>query len=92
MRWRGKKVYYWKGKGELDFVVKEGMKVEQLIQACWDITDAKRREREVKGLLEAMEKLEVPEGIVITDDLFEEEEREGRKIRFIPLWCWLLRK
>ena len=92
LRRRGKKVYYWKGKGEVDFVVKEGLKVEELIQVCWDINDAKTREREVKGLMEAMEKLEVPEGIVITDDLFEEEEREGRKIRFIPLWCWVLRK
>ena len=73
----------------MDFVVKEGMKVEQLIQVCWDINDAKMREREVKGLLEAMEKLEVPEGIVITDDYFGEEER---KIRFIPMWCWVLRK
>lgn len=92
LRRRGKKVYYWKGKGEVDFVVMEGMKVEQLIQVCRDINDVKTREREVRGLLEAMEKLEVKEGIVITDDLFEEEERDGRKIRFIPLWCWVLRK
>lgn len=91
LRRRGKKVYYWKGKGEVDFVVMEGMKVEQLIQS-WDINDAKTKEREMAGLAEAMGKLEVEEGIVVTDDYFGEEEIEGKKIRFIPLWCWLLRK
>ncbi len=92
LRRRGKKVYYWKGKGEVDFVVKDGMKVEQLIQVCWDINDAKTKERELEGLVEAMGSVEVEEGIVITDDYFGEEEIEGKKIRFVPLWCWLLRK
>jgi len=92
LRRRGKKVYYWKGKGEVDFVVKEGTKAEQLIQVCWDINNAKTREREVTGLVEAMDKIEIDAGIVITDDHFGEEEIGGRKIRFIPLWCWLARK
>lgn len=92
LRRRGKKVYYWKGKGEVDFVVMEGMKVEQLVQVCWDINDAKTKEREVAGLVEAMGKLEVGEGIVVTDDYFGEEEREGKRVRFVPLWCWLMRK
>lgn len=92
LRRRGKKVYYWKGKGEVDFVVKDGMEVEQLVQVCWDINDVKTKEMEVAGLVEAMGSIEVAEGIVITDDYFGEEEREGKKIKFIPLWCWLLRK
>ena len=92
LRRRGKKVYYWKGKNEVDFVIKEGSKIEQLIQVCWDINDAKTKKREIAGLVEAMGKIEVAEGIVITDDYFGEEEFEGRRIRFIPLWCWLARK
>lgn len=92
LRRRGKKVYYWKGKGEVDFVVMEGMKVKQLVQVCWDINDAKTKEREVAGLVEAMGKLEVEEGVVVTDDYFGEEERDGKRVRFVPLWCWLLRK
>ncbi|VVB51737.1 AAA domain protein [uncultured archaeon] len=91
LRRRGKKVYYWKGKREVDFVVKEGTKVEQLIQVCWDINNANTKEREVAGLVEAMNKIEINEGIVITDDHFGEEEIEGKKMRFIPLWCWLAR-
>ncbi len=92
LRRRGKKVYYWKGKGEVDFVVMEGMKVEQLVQVCWDINDAKTKEREVAGLVEAMGSIGVEEGVVVTDDYFGEEEIEGKKIGFVPLWCWLLRK
>lgn len=91
LRRRGKKVFYWKGKGEVDFVVKEGMEVEQLIQVCWDINNAKTREREVEALVEAMGKLEIGEGIVVTDDYFGEEERDGKRVRFVPLWCWLAR-
>ncbi|MCX9010136.1 MAG: ATP-binding protein [Candidatus Methanoperedens sp.] len=92
LRRRGKRVYYWKGKGEVDFVVMEGLKVEQLVQVCWDVRDAKTKEREVEGLVEAMGKLEVEESVVVTDDYFGEEEREGRRVRFVPLWCWLGRE
>lgn len=92
LRRRGKNVFFGKGHGEVDFVVKDGMRVEQLIQVSWDISNAKTKEREVKGLLEALGSLDMQEGIVITDDVFGEEEREGKRIRFIPLWCWLLRR
>ncbi len=91
LRRRGKKVYYWKGKGEVDFVVMEDLRTEQLVQVCWDVRDVKTKEREVEALVEAMEKVEVEEGIVITDDYFGEEERDGKRVRFVPLWCWLVR-
>lgn len=91
MRRRGKNVYYWKGKGEVDFVVKEGMKIDKLIQVCWEINNARTKEREVKALVEAMEKFDIGEGVVITDDYFGDEEKNGKIISFIPLWCWLLR-
>lgn len=92
LRRRGKNVYYWKGKGEVDFIVKEGMRIEQLIQVCWDMNDIKTKEREIKALAEAMESLKLQEGIVVTDDLFGEDKIGGKRIRFIPLWCWLLRE
>ncbi len=39
----------------------------------------------MKALVEAMGKLEIGEGIVVTDDYFGEEEREGKSVRFVPL-------
>jgi hypothetical protein len=67
------------------------MRIEQLIQVCWDLNDIKTKDREVKALAEAMESLKMLEGIVVTDDYFGEDEIEGKRIKFIPLWCWLLR-
>jgi predicted AAA+ superfamily ATPase len=38
-----------------------------------------------------MENVDIDRGIVVTDDYFGEEEKNGKIISFVPLWCWLLR-
>jgi predicted AAA+ superfamily ATPase len=88
---RGNDVYYWKnGKGEVDFVVKEGLKPTSLIQVCWDITNEKTKKREMDNLIEAMHTLNLGQGLIITEDYSEEEIVGKKKIRFLPLWRWLL--
>ena len=88
---RGKDVYYWKnGKGEVDFVVKEGLKPTSLIQVCWDITNEKTKKREIDNLIEAMHTLNLGKGLIITEDYSGEEIAGKKKIRFLPLWRWLL--
>jgi hypothetical protein len=32
----------------------------------------------------------IPEGMIITSDLFHEETVDGKLIRYVPLWYWLL--
>jgi len=85
-------VFYWKdiGQREVDFVVKEGLRVKQLIQVCWDPTDEATRKRELKGLARAMEGFKLREGLVLTEDLEGEEKINGRRVRFVPLWKWLI--
>ena len=92
LRRRGKDVYYWKGKQEVDFVVREKNEVELLIQSSWDVGDEKTRQREVDGLIEGLEEFGLEEGVIITENHHSEEEISGKKIRFVPLWTWLLRK
>jgi len=93
---RGKECYYWKNteKEEVDFVIKEGIKLRQLIQVCYDISDIDTKKREIKALLKASNDLKCNNLLVITSDKDEEEEHEWfgikRKIKFIPLWKWLL--
>jgi predicted AAA+ superfamily ATPase len=86
-------IYYWKdhaGK-EVDFVIKEGPRVKQLVQVCREI-DSGTKKREVRALVKAMENFRVKEGLVITED-FESRERVGnRKIVYVPLWKWLLER
>jgi len=91
-------IYYWKNhqQNEVDFVVKEGLKVKQLIQVCYDISDLETKEREIKGLLRASKELRCKNLLVITDDYEKEEnikdkdKNKSYKIKFIPLWKWLL--
>ncbi len=84
----GKEIYYYKNKSECDFVVKEGQKVTQAIQVSYQIKGNK--EREIRGLLEAMEAFKLRTGLIITEDKEGEEKIKNRKIKYVPLWKWLL--
>ena len=86
---RGKEVYYWKDKHECDFLIKDRLEIKEAIQVCCKLTE-ENREREIKGLEEALEKFNLNEGLIITADYEKEESSEGKKIKFIPLWRWLL--
>ena len=89
-------IYYWKSPEgyEVDFVVKEGSKVKQLIQVCYDLQDEKTRKRELRALLKASKDLKCKDLLVITNDFEDEQQLEwfGKKakIKFMPLWKWLL--
>ena len=47
-------------------------------------------QRELRALVKASELLKCKDLLVITWDYEAEEEFKGRKIKFIPLWKWLL--
>jgi predicted AAA+ superfamily ATPase len=85
-------VFYWMSdiKEEVDFVVKEGLKVKQLVQVCYDLSGLGTKEREVKALLKASKELKCKNLFIITEDYEKEEKIENKKIKFIPLWKWLL--
>lgn len=89
-------VYYWKSEQheEVDFVVKQGIKIKQLIQVCHDVSDIKTKDREVRALLKASKELGCKDLLVLTEDYEREEEISWfgikEKIRFMPLWRWLL--
>ncbi|MFH1722442.1 MAG: ATP-binding protein [Candidatus Altiarchaeota archaeon] len=88
------KMYYWKSKEgyEVDFVLKEGLKVKQLIQACWDTSDYDTHKRETKALFKAGEELQCNNLLVITENCEGREKVKGKTIRYTPLWKWLLAK
>lgn len=85
-------VYYWKNilHEEVDFVVKKGLKVRQLVQVCYNIDNLETKKREIKALIKASEELKCNNMVVITRDYEKEEKIDGKKIFFIPLWKWLL--
>ena len=79
---------------EVDFVVKRGLEITELIQVCYNVNDEKTRNREVRGLLHGYKDLHCGNLTVITADYENTETIEwyGIKgeIKFVPLWKWLL--
>lgn len=85
-------IFYWKDyqQNEVDFVVKAGFVVKQLIQVTYASSKEEVEKREIKSLLKASEALRCKNLLVITWDFEGREEIEGKEIIFIPLWKWLL--
>jgi len=85
-------LFYWKDASgqEVDFVIKEGIKVKQLIQVSYETEDKKTREREFRSLFEASNELNCANLLLITDNFEGEETRGRKKIICLPLWKWLL--
>ena len=77
---------------EVDFIVNDGLKVRLLIQVTYASGRDEIDKREIKGLLNAGEifKRDGPELLVITWDYEAVEDVKGKKIKFVPLWKWLL--
>ncbi len=80
-------VYYWKDyqSKEIDFVVREGLRIKQLIQVTHANARDEIEKREIKTLLKASKELACKNLLVITWDYEDEESTEGKKIKFIPL-------
>ncbi|MBI5895704.1 MAG: ATP-binding protein, partial [Desulfobacterales bacterium] len=91
LRTSGVACYYWKGKKECDFIVKEGKAVSEAIQVSYSLKDAGTRKRELDGLIEAMKEFNLRKGTILTQDESEEIALEGGNIEVVPVWRWLLR-
>ena len=82
--------YFSSNNKEVDFVIKSGEKVKQLIQVCYNVEDFNTKEKEVSALVKASKELNCNDLNVITWDYEKVEKHDGKKINFLPLWKWLL--
>ena len=85
-----KELFYHYGKRECDFLVRKGVRVRAAIQVTVSLSEPKTKEREILGLLEALEEHKLKEGFIITKSEEKRIEVEGRKIYIVPLWKFLL--
>jgi len=85
-------IYYFKDyqQNEVDFVIKEGLKVKQLIQVTYASGKDEIEEREIRALIKASNLLKCGDLLIITWNYEDEIEVENKKIVFKPLWKWLL--
>lgn len=84
--------YKTKNNKEIDFAVKEEIKVKKLIQACFRLDIAETRKREQQALIEAGNELNCTDLEIITWDNEEIEKIKDKEIKYVPLWKWLLQK
>jgi hypothetical protein len=86
-------IYYHREVKECDFIVRENTKTIQAIQVCKEMTDPKTKQREIDGLIEALIRFSLHEGLIITenDEYTETITKEGKafKILVLPIWKWL---
>ncbi|MEK6973872.1 MAG: ATP-binding protein [Nanoarchaeota archaeon] len=82
-------VFYHSDKKECDFLIVKNKEIKQAIQVCYELNE-ENREREVEGLIEAIEKFKLKEGLLLTNSQEEELKLNGKKIVIKPVWKWLL--
>ncbi len=84
-----KYILYFQEKGECDFVIKEREKITQAIQVCFNINEENQK-REIDGLIEALNKFKLNQGLILTYNQEDHFEIKGKKIKVVPVWKWLL--
>jgi predicted AAA+ superfamily ATPase len=87
---RLKEIYYWKGKGEVDFVIKNTDNSLDLINVCYNNEIPEREINSINEFIEKHNESKINNKIIITKDLEKEYKIDGKIIRYIPLWKWLL--
>ncbi len=85
-------LFYYKTRNnrEVDFILKRGTGVVELIQVCYESINSDVEQREVRALVEASGELKVQKLTVLTWDEKREIKKDGSVIQFMPLWEWLL--
>jgi hypothetical protein len=89
---RKHEIFYHSSKSECDFLIKEGNKISTAIQVSGYIADQQTRDREIKGLMEAMKTQNLDIGYLLTADTNEVILVDKKTIHIIPVWKWLLSK
>ena len=85
-------IYYYKDhqQREIDFLIKEGPEIKNLIQVSFITTIEEIEKKEIDFLKKTSSLLKCENLSIITWDYEEELNINKIKIKFIPLWKWLL--
>ncbi len=86
----GHEVYFYQGKKECDFVIRQGINIGQAIQVCYSLAEDMTKKSEVQGLMEAMKTYGLKKGYILTEDDEYEMNIENFSIMVKPVWKWLL--
>ncbi|CDN31879.1 ATPase [Mucinivorans hirudinis] len=83
LRRKYKQIFYYKDRGECDFVVMDKGRVTIAVQVCLTI-DSENFEREYNGLLDAMKSLDISHGYIVTHNQSDMFTADDKTIQMIP--------
>ncbi len=84
-----KDLFYFQGKKECDFLVRKGVDIIHAVQVTY-ILDEDNKEREINGLVEALKKFKLKEGLILTYNQEDHFKIGDIGIKLLPVWKWLL--
>lgn len=94
LRRRGGEIYFHKEQKECDFLVRRQSKICEAYQVCLDLDDRHTRERELQGLLEAIDMHGLDAGVILTESQEETlDVKIGRRtvaVAICPVWKWAI--
>ncbi len=70
---------------EVDFVLRKGTQIEQLVQVCYDMSNIKTQKREVDSIVECAGELNCSNLVIVTNDDKRTIEKKGYLINVVPI-------
>lgn len=85
-----KTLFYYRSRNdkEVDFVLRKGTHIEQLVQVCYDMSNAKTEKRELDSLAECAEELNCSHLVIVTNNEERCIEKDGYRIDVVPVAKW----
>ena len=85
-----KTMFYYRSRNdkEVDFVLRKGTHIEQLVQVCYDMSNAKTEKREVDSLIECAVELNCRNLVIVTNNEERCIEKDGYRIDVVPVAQW----
>ena len=88
LRRASRDISYFDDDGECDFIVRNRHAVTDAVQACTRLTD-EVRDREMDGLLKAMESCSLSSGTIVTESQRDSIVIGKMRIDVVPFWQWV---
>ena len=85
-----KTMFYYRSRNdkEVDFVLRKGTHIEQLVQVYYDMSSPKTEKREVDSLIECAEELNCSNLVIVTNNEERIIEKDGFRIDVVPVAKW----
>jgi hypothetical protein len=82
-------IYYHKKRYECDFLIKDALRVTGAVQVSFTLENNSTKNREIRGLTEAMNTHNLQQGLIITQEESGKLRINHNEIQIIPVYEWL---